>query len=361
MISSALSYVALRLLGEGEGCDDGENGAMEKYRMWILENCGATGIPSQGKTFLSERYQIRLLLSKELQENVLGVYEWSGCNPVPPEFWLFPSFLPYHPAKMWCYCRETSMPMSYLDGRKYHGPITDLVKSLRKEIYTKSYDEIDWNKARNKCCKKDLYYPHTFLPDLLWDGLHYLIEPILNRWPFNKIRERAMWKTLKYMCYEAKTSRYISIECIEKDPNGDEFKYHLARVSDYLWLTEDGMKVQDPNGDEFKYHLARVPDYLWLTEDGMKLQNVGSQTWDCDLATQTLIASNIFDEYDDSLEKAHFYIKESQVKEDPAGDLKSMLTKGSWTFSYQDHDWTVSDCTALSLKLWDGGRPVDQS
>ncbi|KAI8563345.1 hypothetical protein RHMOL_Rhmol03G0104700 [Rhododendron molle] len=79
MIGSALSYVALRLLGEGP--DDGENGAMTKARKWILDNGGATGIPSWGKTYLS----------------VLGVYEWAGCNPLPPEFWLFPSFLPYHP------------------------------------------------------------------------------------------------------------------------------------------------------------------------------------------------------------------------------------------------------------------------
>lgn len=45
------------------------------------------------------------------------------------------------------------MPMSYLYGRKYHGPITDLVKLLRREIHTIPYEEIDWNKARHDCCK----------------------------------------------------------------------------------------------------------------------------------------------------------------------------------------------------------------
>ena len=30
--------------------------------------------------------------------------------------------------------------------------------------------------------------------------------------------------------------------------------------------------ADNPNGDEFKHHLARVPDYLWLAEDGMKMQ-----------------------------------------------------------------------------------------
>ncbi|KAE8675762.1 putative LRR receptor-like serine/threonine-protein kinase [Hibiscus syriacus] len=35
---------------------------------------------------------------------------------MPPEFWLLPSSLPMHPAKMWCYCRMVYMPMSYLYG-----------------------------------------------------------------------------------------------------------------------------------------------------------------------------------------------------------------------------------------------------
>ncbi|XP_058208028.1 dammarenediol II synthase-like isoform X4 [Rhododendron vialii] len=317
MIGSALSYVALRLLGEGPY--DGENGAMTKGREWILDNGGATGIPSWGKVYLS----------------VLGVYEWAGSNPLPPEFWLFPSFFPYHPGKMWCYCRTAYMPMSYLYGKKYHGPITDLVKALRQEIHTKPYEEICWNKARHNCCKEDFYYPHSIVQDLLWDGLHYLTEPIITRWPFNKIRERAMQKAIKYMRYGAESSRYITIGCVEKS-------LHMM----CCW-------AEDPNGDEFKYHLARVPDYLWLAEDGMKMQSFGSQLWDCTFATQAIIASNMVDEYGDSLKKAHFFIKESQVKENPAGDFKSMyrhFTKGSWTFSDQDHGWGVSDCTAESLK-----------
>lgn len=71
--------------------------------------------------------------------------------------------------------------------------------------------------------------------------------------------------------------------------------------------------AENPNGHEFKHHLARVPDYLWLAEDGMKMQSFGSQLWDCTLATQAIIATNMVEEYGDSLKKAHFYIKESQV------------------------------------------------
>ncbi|XP_051128400.1 dammarenediol II synthase-like isoform X3 [Andrographis paniculata] len=316
MIGSALSYVALRLLGEGP--DDG-NGAVTRARRWILDHGGATGIPSWGKTYLS----------------VLGVYDWDGCNPLPPEFWLFPSIFPYHPAKMWCYCRTTYMPMSYLYGRKYHGPITGLVLSLRQEIHVEPYDQINWNKSRHDCCKDDLYYPHTFVQDLLWDTLNYCSEPLMRRWPLNKIRQRALNKAIKYMRYGAEESRYITIGCVEKS------------LQMMCWW------AHDPNCDEFKHHLARVPDYLWLAEDGMKMQSFGSQVWDSTLATQSIISTGMVEEYGDCLEKAHFYIKESQIKENPKGDFSGMYrhpTKGAWTFSDQDQGWVVSDCTSEALK-----------
>ncbi|CAI9787998.1 unnamed protein product [Fraxinus pennsylvanica] len=316
MIGSALNYVALRLLGEG--LNDG-NEAVNRGRKWILDHGGATQIPSWGKIYLS----------------VLGVYDWDGCNPLPPEFWLFPSFLPFHPAKMWCYCRTAYMPMSYLYGKRYHGPLTDLVLSLRQEIYVKPYNQIEWNKARHDCCKDDLYYPHTFIQDFLWDTLNYFSEPVMRRWPLNKIRQKAIEKVLKYMRYEAEETRYITSACIEKS------------LQMMCWW------AHDPHGDEFKHHLSRVPDYLWLAEDGMKMQSFGSQLWDCALATQAIIATGMVEEYGDGLKKAHFYIKESQIKDNPSGDFKRMyrhFTKGGWTFSDQDQGWVVSDCTAEAVK-----------
>ncbi|RVW89929.1 Dammarenediol II synthase [Vitis vinifera] len=54
--------------------------ALAAGRKWILDRGGATYSPSWGKCYIS----------------VFGLYEWSGCNPLPPEFWLFPSFFPMH-------------------------------------------------------------------------------------------------------------------------------------------------------------------------------------------------------------------------------------------------------------------------
>ncbi|KAL6991458.1 alpha-amyrin synthase [Sarracenia purpurea var. burkii] len=64
--------------------------------------------------------------------------------------------------------------------------------------------------------QEDLYYPHTFVQDLLWNTLNYVSEPVMNRWPFSKIRERALQKVIKYLRYGAETSRYITLGCVEK-------------------------------------------------------------------------------------------------------------------------------------------------
>lgn len=52
MFGSVLSYVTLRLLGEG--ADDGE-GAMTRGRKWIHDHGSATAITSWGKMWLSVR------------------------------------------------------------------------------------------------------------------------------------------------------------------------------------------------------------------------------------------------------------------------------------------------------------------
>ncbi|XP_058209721.1 beta-amyrin synthase-like [Rhododendron vialii] len=318
MFCTVLSYICMRILGEGPF--GGRDNAVKRGREWIHDHGGVVAIPSWGKTWLS----------------IFGLFDWSGCNPMPPEFWILPPYLPMHPAKMWCYCRMVYMPMSYLYGKRFVGPITNLVLQLRKELHSQPYDEIDWKKYRHVCAKEDMYYPHPLIQDFLWDSLYILTEPLLTRWPFNKlVREKALQTTMEYIHYEDENSRYITIGCVEKV---------LCMLS--CW-------VEDPHGDYFKKHLARIPDYMWVAEDGMKMQSFGSQQWDTGFAVQALLACNLLEETGETLRKGHDFIKNSQVKNNPSGDFKKMFrhnSKGSWTFSDQDHGWQVSDCTAEGLK-----------
>ncbi|KAH6817300.1 cycloartenol synthase 1 [Perilla frutescens var. frutescens] len=315
IFGSVLSYVTLRLLGEGP-----EDEVVARGRKWILDHGGAVGIPSWGKFWLT----------------VLGVYEWDGCNPMPPEFWLLPKFSPIHPGKMLCYCRLVYMPMSYLYGKRFVGPITGLIRTLRQEIYTEPYHEINWNKARNTCAKEDLYYPHPFMQDMLWGFLHHFAEPLLKRWPFSKLRDKAIGIAMEHVHYEDKNSRYLCIGCVEKV---------LCLIA--CW-------VEDPNSEAYKRHLARIPDYFWVAEDGLKMQSFGCQMWDAAFAIQAILSANLSEEYGPILKKAHDFVKASQVRDNPSGDLGKMyrhISKGAWTFSMQDHGWQVSDCTAEGLKV----------
>ncbi|GLT97442.1 hypothetical protein SLE2022_150070 [Rubroshorea leprosula] len=317
MFGSVLSYVTLRLLGEE--ANDGQ-GAMERGRNWILNHGSATAITSWGKMWLS----------------VLGTFEWSGNNPLPPEIWLLPYMLPIHPGRMWCHCRMVYLPMSYLYGKRFVGPITPTVLSLRKELYNVPYHEIDWNEARNLCAKEDLYYPHPLAQDILWATLHKFVEPVLMHWPGKRLRERALSTAMEHIHYEDENTRYICIGPVNKVLN------MLC-----CW-------VEDPNSEAFKLHLPRIYDYLWLAEDGMKMQGYnGSQLWDTAFAVQAIISTNLVEEYGLNLKKAHMYIKNTQVLEDCPGDLSFWyrhISKGAWPFSTGDHGWPISDCTSEGLK-----------
>ncbi|KAG6546956.1 hypothetical protein Mapa_011572 [Marchantia paleacea] len=318
MFGSVLSYVTLRLLGDGP--EGGDHQCLQRGRDWILSHGGATAIPSWGKFWLA----------------VLGIFEWHGLNPMPPEMWLLPYMVPVHPARMWCHCRMVYLPMSYIYGRRFTAKLTPLIQDLRKELFTQKFSNVDWNKARNECAKEDLYYPHPLLQDILWGTLYRVAEPVLMHWPGSKLREKALAEAMKHIHYEDENTRYICIGPVNKS---------LNMLSCF---------VEDPNSDAFKRHLARVMDYLWLAEDGMKMQGYnGSQLWDTAFAVQAIASTKMVDEASVMLKKAHDYIDKSQVREDSPGNMAEWyrhISKGAWPFSTRDHGWPISDCTSEGLK-----------
>ncbi|KAL5541151.1 hypothetical protein UlMin_044368 [Ulmus minor] len=317
MFGSTLNYITLRLLGEG--LDDSHNSAMARARKWILDHGGAIGVPSWGKFWLS----------------VLGVYEWSGCNPLPPELWLLPKLSPIHPGKLLCYSRGSYTPMSYLYGKKFVGRISSLVQSLRQELYTDPYYQINWNLARGNVIKEDVCHTHPWLQDILWGFLQHVGEPIFSCWPFSMVREKALKVAMEHLHYEDENSKYICIGNASK-----------AAAMIACWL-------EDRNSQAFNLHLARIPDYFWVAEDGLKVQGFGSQSWDVAFAVQAVISCNLTEENLSTLRRAHDFLKASQVRENPSGNFAKMyrhISKGAWTFSTQDHGWQVSDCTAEALK-----------
>ncbi|MEM1008777.1 MAG: prenyltransferase/squalene oxidase repeat-containing protein, partial [Myxococcota bacterium] len=84
VFGTALNYVALRLLGLPL-----EASSAHRAQVCLLRLGGAESIPTWGKFWLA----------------VLGVYQWNGVVPLPPEMWILPRFLPIHPGRYWCHSR----------------------------------------------------------------------------------------------------------------------------------------------------------------------------------------------------------------------------------------------------------------
>lgn len=316
MFGTGLNYVAMRILGVK--IDDA---AVERARAWIHARGGATFITSWGKFWLA----------------VLGCYSWDGMNPLTPEMWLLPhsawtgiGWL--HPGRYWCHCRMVYLPMAYVYGKRGTGPITPLVQSLREELFITDYQTIDWNRARNECAKEDMYYPHPMVQDVLWWALYKAEAVLQGSW----LRRRALAECAKLIHYEDDNTRFIDIGPVNKVIN------MLAR-----WF-------EDPEGEAFKRHLARLPDYLWLAEDGMKMAGYnGSQLWDTAFTVQAYVDTGLADEATTALRRAHEYIKATQVTQEaqePLSRYYRHISKGAWPFSTRDHGWPISDCTSEGLK-----------
>ncbi|KAF3973213.1 hypothetical protein CMV_003344 [Castanea mollissima] len=72
--------------------------------------------------------------------SVLGVYEWSGNNPLPPEMWLFPYLLHCHPGRVWCHCQMVGVETETLTDLFTHSdpfmlPIIGKRKLMKKILY----------------------------------------------------------------------------------------------------------------------------------------------------------------------------------------------------------------------------------
>ncbi|XP_044321562.1 achilleol B synthase isoform X5 [Triticum aestivum] len=274
--------------------------------------------------FLEHLQQYRRLghfLSRSVITLCLGIIEAYNHNLLQGRFW--------------CYTRLVYMSMAYLYGIKFVGPLSPTILALREDLYSVPYMNIDWDKARDSCAKEDLHYPRSQAQNLIFGCLNKFVEPILNCWPANKLRERALSNLMKHIHYEDETTKYVGICPITKALN-----------MICCW-------VENPNSDAFKQHLPRFYDYLWLAEDGMKAQVYdGCHSWEIAFIIQAYCSTNLIGEFGPTIKKAHEFMKNSQVLSNHPNYERYYRhrSKGSWTLSSVDNGWSVSDCTAEAVK-----------
>jgi len=224
------------------------------------------------------------------------------------------------------------LPMAYLYGHKVVGPQTPLVLELRKELYPVPYESIPFASHRNTINAAELYTPQS-LPLRILNGITNLYEKV--HVPF--FRARSLAFLLEYIHAEDAQTKFVCIGPVNK------FTNMLS-----VWHAEGA------GSENFKKHKDRVKDYLWIAEDGMKVQGYnGSQLWDTAFALQAYTeCEGVGSYFPRALRRGYAYLELSQVLEDVADREKFYrhISKGGWPFSTRDHGWPISDCTAEGLK-----------
>jgi len=319
MFGTILSYVALRLLGESA-----DSPYMMAARNFIAEHGGALYAPSWAKFWLA----------------VIGVYDWDGINAIPAELFLLPRWVPFHPGKLWCHCRMVYLPMCYVYCKRFAPDVSKdpVLQALRQELYKEDYDTIDWNAYRQTCAAIDEYSPLQPVMKVAQD-ICAVYEWILPRVSvLQKVRQIALDFVIKYIHAEDFQTNYVDIGPVNKA---------LNMLS--VWI--DGGKVN--TSEAFQRHIPRIDDYLWVAEDGMKMQGYnGSQCWDTSFAIQAIVEGGLEEHFPDCARRIYSYLDRTQIASDE--DDRELyfrhVSKGGWPFSTAAHGWPISDCTAEGLK-----------
>jgi squalene/oxidosqualene cyclase-like protein len=318
MFGTVLSYIAMRLLGA-----DASDEACVRGRAFIHEHGGAVNTGSWAKFWMA----------------VLGVFEWEGVNSIPAELWLLPRWFPFHPGKLWCHCRMVYLPMCYLYSKRwsYDAGGDKLTRALREELYITPYESIDWDAHRHTCSPMDAYSPvHWFMR--FAQNCLAVYERYFVGGPVAWLRSRGIAFAIEYIHAEDRQTNYVCIGPVNKA---------LNMLSVFVDAGEDATT------EEFQRHLMRVPDYLWVAEDGMKMQGYnGSQCWDTSFALQAIVEAGLASEFPGMCQKAWRYLLNSQVRENEERREKYFrhLSKGGWAFSTAAHGWPISDTTSEGLK-----------
>ncbi|MCB0510682.1 MAG: hypothetical protein KDC82_07935, partial [Bacteroidetes bacterium] len=104
---------------------------------------------------------------------------------------------------------------------------------------------------------------------------------------------------------------------------------------------------------EFNKHVEHWKDYLWLAEDGIKMQGYnGAQFWETAFTMNAMNESDLGSEFASSLNNMYAFIDTCQIQN---GIPKEKLffrhpNEGGWPFSTVEHAWPITDCTADGIK-----------
>jgi lanosterol synthase len=310
VFTTALAYVALRLLGLGP-----DHPLLAPARDWLhAQPGGVLAIPTWGKFWLA----------------LLDLYGYEGVNPTLPELFLLPAWLPFHPRRYYCHTRNIYLAIAWLYGNRFRARLGPIVHDLRRELYAVPYETIDFAAHRHEVAPSDLYVRPGWLL-----RLGYGLLSLYDRHHFPGLRHKALAYCLKRIRYEQRTSRYQALSPV----NG---------LLNCLVL-----RARDPNDPDLRPSLDGLEAWRWEDDgEGRRYAGARSQTWDTAFAVQALLAApDRSPRTADALCRAYRFLRRAQMTEEiPSPEEEGRdPARGGWCFSDGAHRWPVSDCTAEAL------------
>ena len=311
---TTLVYVAARLLGAPEDAP-----WLRDARAMFVEE-GVERIPTWGKIWLA----------------ILGLYDWTGVNPILPEVWMLPSRLPIHPANYYCHTRSIYLGLAVLYGERFVAPGGPRIDAIRDELYGHRYGDIDFSRCVNEVREADA-------PFRAGAGLRAVFAAcrVFERHHWSKARKNLLRELRQRMRRDLRASDYLSLSPV----NG-----LLCVLA--LW----GEDAQDP---DLQHAIERLDAWFWEdSREGSRVAGAGSVCWDTSFALQAL-SSLPQERVGESLSRGANFLAGQQIKH--AGfDFRAahrIDPTGGWCFSEIGHGWPVSDCTAEALLALLHSRP----
>lgn len=314
VFGTAMNYTVLRLLGV-----DAEHPRMIKARGTLHKMGGAKQGPHWAKFWLS----------------LLGVCQWEIVNPVPPELWLLPDWVPISPWRWWIHMRQVFLPMSYIWSKRWVAPETPVVLALREELFVEPYYTISWGNHRNSIYEKDNYHPKTWLLRTVFWLIANVYYPYL----------RPTWF--------AKKAEDWAYTLIQMEDKNTDFS-NLGPVNGPMNMVACYVR-EGPDAYSVERHRDRLSDFMWVKDEGMLMNGTnGVQCWDTAFAIQAISDAGLAEDskYKKMLTKALEFLEDQQIREnvDDQAMCYRQQRKGAWAFSNKDQGYAVSDCISEALK-----------
>jgi 2,3-oxidosqualene cyclase len=306
---TTLAYVALRVLGLSA-----DHPMVARARTWLkAQDGGVLAIPSWGKFWLS----------------MIGLYEYDGVNPIPPEVFMLPDWVPLHPNNFYCHTRYIYLSIGYLYGKRFRANLGPITSELRRELYDQPYEQLDFAAHRHHIAATDLFVRPSLPLRLAWDAL-----AAYEKAPVKALRKKALDHCFERICYEQFASRGQGISPV----NGLLNCLALYSV--------------DPHHPDLASSLDAMESWKWEDEaEGIRYAGAHSTAWDTAFTIRAIVASPGAAGSARELRRAYAWLKATQIQEELPGHEHERREKilGGWCFSDGVHRWAVSDCTAEAL------------